>query len=152
MSKGRNCDASGLPKMESKCPISYVNFIKPKSPISPTGWWLATLLEKKENLVSRPSDVYWENQRLIRASEWREAFRKALAFGASDAAAGSEAFEGRTTFLGVTDLVPIFEPFEDGSEILWSEFNVEDIEGELSVYTEEELAAIYSFEENENLK
>ena len=131
--------------------MSCVNFIKPKSPISPTGWWLTTLLEKKENLESRSCAVYWENHRLIRASEWREAFRKALAFGESDAASGNEAFTCRTTFLGVTDLVPIFEPFEDGSEILWNEYNVEDVEGELSVYTEEELATINSAEENGNL-
>jgi Domain of unknown function (DUF4288) len=132
--------------------MSYANLMKPKSPISPTGWWLTTLLEKKENWDSRSCAVYWENHRLIRASDWREAFRKAVAFGERDAALGNEAFKGRTTFLGVTDLVPIYDPFEDGSEILWNEYNVEDVEGELSVYTEEELAAIYGAEENGNLE
>lgn len=94
--------------------------------------------------------MYWENHRLIRASDWREAFHKAVAFGVRDAANGNEAFDDRPVFLGVTDLVPIFEPFEDGSEIMWSEYIAEDSDEEASVYTESELADIYESDESRN--
>ncbi|WP_395731612.1 DUF4288 domain-containing protein [Prosthecobacter sp.] len=137
-----------------------MSFIKPRTPVSPTGWWLAALMERREPSASRVENgegsasrkgvVYWENHLLIRATDWREAFHKAVALGTRSAANGNEAFDDRPTFLGLTDLVPIFEPFEDGSEILWREFIAEDSDEEPSVYTESELADIYEPDENQN--
>ena len=101
-------------------------------------------MEKRAATASRPNVVYWENHRLIRATHWREAFRKAVAMRSSDEAVGKEAFDESPCFLGVTDLVPILEPFEDGAEILWAEFDAED---EPLVYTENDLAAVYDSED-----
>ena len=94
--------------------------MKTKQAISPTGWWIAGLLERHKN-SSRAA--YWNNYRLIRAEHWRDAFQRALAHGRRDSEVGSRAFNGITEFVGVTDLVPIYDPFEDGAEVLWQEYD-----------------------------
>ena len=117
--------------------------MKTRQAISPTGWWIAGLLERHQN-SSRAE--YWNNYRLIRAEHWRDAFQRALAHGRSDSEVGSRAFSGGTEFLGVTDLVPIYEPFEDGAEMLWQEYDSPEDSSEgapLDTYSEAEMAAIY---------
>jgi len=112
--------------------------------VSPTGWWLASLLEHHQATDGLSKTVYWENYRLIRASGWREAFHKAQGFGVSDAAVGNEAFSYRQTFVGITDLVPIYDEFEDGAEILWKEYDASQEDNASSwVYSEEEMASIF---------
>lgn len=41
--------------------------------------------------------------------------------GKSNARVGVEAFGGQQEFIGVSDLLPIYDEFEDGAEILWQE-------------------------------
>ena len=97
--------------------------------------------------------AYWNNYRLIRADHWRDAFRKALSFGHSDSEVGSRAFSGTTQFLGITDLVPIYEPFEDGAEVLWQEYDSPDDASDaepLGTFSESEMAAIYEPEAQSN--
>jgi hypothetical protein len=110
---------------------------------SPTGWWLAALLERRGGKVSKP---YWHNYRLVRASHWRQAFRRALELGESGSQVGNQAFGAGHEFIGVTDLVPIYEAFEDGAEILWEEYDADETDPAkppLSTFTEAELEAIY---------
>ncbi len=117
--------------------------MKTRQAISPTGWWIAGLLERHKN-SSRAA--YWNNYRLIRAEHWRDAFQKALAYGRSDSEVGSRAFSGITEFVGVTDLVPIYDAFEDGAEMLWKECDSPEDSSEgapLDTYSEAEMAAIY---------
>lgn len=113
------------------------------SVISPTGWWIAGLLMRPA-LSDR--GVYWNNYRLIRAEHWREAYSKARTMGQDDAEAGRAALGGSPEFLGVTDLLPIYEPFEDGAEVLWQEYEGLDNsanQAPLETYSEEEMAAVY---------
>lgn len=117
--------------------------MKARQAISPTGWWIAGLLERRKD-SSRV--VYWNNYRLVRAEHWRDAFQRALAHGRRDGEVGSQAFSGITEFVGVTDLVPIYDPFEDGAEVLWQECELPENGSKilpLDIYSEEELAAIY---------
>lgn len=117
--------------------------MKARQAISPTGWWIAGLLERNE---SPERAAYWNNYRLIRAGHWRDAFRKALAIGRQDGEVGNRAFSAASSFLGVTDLAPIYEPFEDGAEVLWQEFDSPENgsdEAPLDTYSETEMAAIY---------
>ena len=90
--------------------------------------------------------VYWNNYRLIRASHWREAFRRAIEMGTSSTETGRRAFGHPQSFLGITDLVPIYDEFEDGAEVLWQEFDSSDCDSSgfpIGVFTEPEMATIY---------
>jgi hypothetical protein len=91
--------------------------------ISPTGWWIAGLLERHQ----KPEGIiYWNNLRLIRAEHWREAFQKATALGHMRIEVGNRAFSHIQEFVGVTNLVPIYDPFEDGAEMLWEEYDSQE--------------------------
>lgn len=66
--------------------------------------------------------------------------------GGRDVAVGNQAFDHQQEFLGLTDLIPIYEAFEDGAELMWEERWPEDATSNqppLEVYTESELEAIY---------
>lgn len=64
--------------------------------------------------------------------------------GEADAQSGRRAFSNNPTFIGIADLVPIYDAFEDGAEMLWRELDDEAPgNAESLVYSEHELAAIY---------
>ena len=89
---------------------------------------------------------FWNNYRLVRADDWRTAFRKATEMGVSDTRGGNDAFSDQQTFIGVTDLLPIYDEFEDGAELLWQELwpDADDLDGmPLGVYSEAELESKY---------
>ena len=109
---------------------------------SRTGWWIAGLLEKQP-FVDRPP--YWNNYRLIKADDWRTAFRKAIEMGEASARIGNEAFSGHHEFIGVSDLLPIYDALEDGAEVLWQELDaIDDGDGvPLRVFSESYFEAKY---------
>ena len=116
--------------------------MKPSQDSSPTGWWVAGLLER----LSLDGKIeYWNNYRLVRAVHWREAFQRARAQGNSDCDAGRRAFSGETIFLGITDLLPIYDELEDGAELWWQKLDGDATRTglPLEVFTEAELEAIY---------
>lgn len=41
--------------------------------------------------------------------------------GERNARVGVEAFGGHQEFIGISDLLPIYDEFEDGAELLWQE-------------------------------
>jgi hypothetical protein len=47
--------------------------------------------------------------------------------GANNSRACNEAFSHRQEFLGIFDLIPIYEPFQDGAELLWEELWPNDV-------------------------
>jgi len=116
---------------------------------SPTGWWIAGLLERHSQ---NGKTEYWNNYRLVRAVHWREAFRRARAQGEDGAETGRRAFGGESVFLGLTDLLPIYDEFEDGAELWWQKYHSDDTGEELplEVLTEAELEAIYEFSPTAN--
>lgn len=90
--------------------------------------------------------IFWNNYRLIRADEWRAAFRRATAHGMSDGDVGNRAFSHNQEFVGITDLTPIYEEFEDGAEVLWQEFDSSDCDSSglpCNVFTEVDMEAVY---------
>ena len=64
---------------------------------------------------------------MIKARDRESALRKALRFGKRGANGKWQPLGeppgrlGRWVFEGITSLLPIYEPIEDGSEILWNE-------------------------------
>ena len=119
-----------------------------KHAISRTGWWIAGLLEKHSFTDRAP---YWNNYRLIKAEDWRTAFLKATAMGETNARAGNDAFTGHQEFIGVTDLLPIYDELEDGAEVLWQELEaIEDGDGvPLRVFSESYFEDMYKDQEGE---
>lgn len=66
--------------------------------------------------------------------------------GTSSVETGQRAFGHSQSFLGITDLVPVYDEFEDGAEVLWQEFDSTDCDSSglpLGVLTEPEMATIY---------
>ncbi len=65
--------------------------------------------------------------------------------GTSDAKIGDRSLGEPHAFIGVSDLVPIYDEFEDGAEILWEELEAtEDGDGvPLQIFTEADLESEY---------
>jgi hypothetical protein len=66
--------------------------------------------------------------------------------GESNARVGVEAFGEHQEFLGVSDLLPIYDDFEDGAELLWQELwphADNPNETPLSVFSEADLELEY---------
>lgn len=59
-----------------------------------------------------PIDLVWENTIILRAPDRDTAFEKAVQLGTAG---------NGQVFLGLTSLLPIYDPLEDGAEILWTE-------------------------------
>lgn len=128
---------------------SQTKIMNSKRSTSPTGWWIVALLERQSDPARAP---YWNNYRLIKAQDWRTAFRRATEMGRQDVSTGNEAFHHRQEFIGVTDLVPLYEPFEDGAEILWQELWLDDSKPDqlpLDVYSESHFEAIFQAEQKD---
>jgi uncharacterized protein DUF4288 len=97
---------------------------------SHTGWWVASFIERLElsgedraNLRRRC--LAWENTILLRAPDRDRAYAKALRIArlgrtrAWDTVDLKTGRRGRWVFEGLTELLPVYEPLADGSEILW---------------------------------
>ena len=69
-----------------------------------------------------------------------------MEMGNSNAEVGVEAFGGQQEFIGVTDLLPIYDEFEDGAELLWQELWPDadnPNESPLGIFTEAEMESEY---------
>lgn len=94
---------------------------------SPTGWWIASFIERAVwDGASRSPEASrctaWENTVIFKAKDREAAYKKAVLLGSSNKLefsdpAGKKA--GRWVFEGLTSLLPIYDPLEDGAEILW---------------------------------
>ncbi|UPG91793.1 DUF4288 domain-containing protein [Luteibacter aegosomaticola] len=104
--------------------------------ISPVGWYVGSYLlrfvEVDEPGNEEPDSRFlaWENTVIVRARDLDEAFRKIELLGMQ----GTEPYQGgpegvpvRWIFEGITDLLPIYEPLEDGAEIMWEEHDAESL-------------------------
>jgi len=98
--------------------------------ISPVDWYMGAYLlrfmelgDPKRNDPERRF-LSWENTVLVRASTFDEAFAKVEAIGKSNATryrGGPEGVPVKWQYLGVTQLLPIYEEVGDGAEIAWAE-------------------------------
>jgi hypothetical protein len=110
---------------------------------SPTGWWIAGILERH---VFDGKTIFWNNYRLIRASHWRDAYRAAVILAKDSSEISHRVIGGICEFVGISDLVPIYDAFEHGSEVLWEEYDDADCESSglpIGIYSESELDEIY---------
>ncbi len=86
-----------------------------------SGWWIFREVEQwvSKNKKPSPRSRYpiWENTRLLRAKNRKEAYRKALKLGREGHP--SKTKEGEWRFAGISMLLPVYEDIEDGAEILW---------------------------------
>ena len=100
--------------------------------ISPVGWYVGSYLirfiELDEEGNDNPEDrfIAWENTRIIKASNLDEAYDKLVKEAKLDSKpykGGPEGVPVQWVFEGVTELLPIYEELEDGSEIMYREYN-----------------------------
>ncbi len=100
--------------------------------ISPVCWYVGTYLarfiEMADTQNNNPEARFatWENTVLVKAANLEEAFAKVEKLGIEHA----EPYKGAETgvdvqweYIGIIDLLPIYEELEDGSEIMWASNN-----------------------------
>jgi hypothetical protein len=97
--------------------------------INKDNWFIAEIIERCEPVkpdLSKPLRrcIVWGNYHLIKAESADIAFEKAVKLGKS----GSYVFknadhqEMRWKFVGIGDLLPIYENIEDNAEIMWTDY------------------------------
>ena len=92
-------------------------------------WYVAVLIQRyqfneTENTedVSDTCDVE-ENMYLIKANDSNEAYRKSLVLGrAMDnvECVDDQGKKGHWKFVGINELLPVYDDLEDGCELLWT--------------------------------
>ena len=100
---------------------------------SPTGWWVATPIERFEfdgedarNPCRRCRA--WSNVILLKARDREHAYRKATRYGESDIRDSSwiaaiSGRQGKLILEGLASLIPVYEEFdENGSEIFFNDY------------------------------
>lgn len=97
---------------------------------SPVGWYLGSYLLRFVELESGGNDNpdakfhTWENTVLVKAGSFEEAHEKVLAVASRETApykGGAKGIPVQWVFEGITELLPIYEPLEDGAEIMWAD-------------------------------
>jgi hypothetical protein len=66
----------------------------------------------------------WENTVLVRAKSFDEAYAKVVIIGKQNATryrGGPKGVPVKWQFVGVTEILPIYEKIQDGTEIAWAE-------------------------------
>lgn len=98
--------------------------------ISPVGWYVCSYLLRFVEIADTSNEdaeakfLSWENTILVQASSMDEAYEKTVAVGrqaTSPYKGGPEGVDVQWVLEGVTQVLPIYEPLEDGAEIMWCE-------------------------------
>ena len=98
--------------------------------VSPVGWYFGAYLlrfvELDDAEKNDPERMFlsWENTVLVKAESLEMAYDKIEKIGQES----SEPYKGGTQgipvqweYLGITDILPVYEKIEDGVEIAWAE-------------------------------
>lgn len=97
--------------------------------ISPVDWYVGTYLSRfieiEEELNNDPEKRFatWENTVIVRAANLDEAYEKVEKIGVEHAEPYKGGLEGipvQWEYLGIIELLPIYEALEDGAEIMWT--------------------------------
>ena len=97
--------------------------------LSPVGWYIGTYLARFIEIDEpKNSDVEarfatWENTVIVKANDLEEAYDKVEAIGIEHAEpykGGEAGIPVQWEYLGVIELLPIYEEIEDGAEIMWA--------------------------------
>ncbi len=120
----------------------------------PFEWYIGILIFRYEeygsNRSRNPRSMYnvHENMYLVKANTAEKAYKKCLSEGK-----GMESIEctdqdtgqkGRWVFVGINELLPVYEKLEDGAEILWTTHYKSLASIERMVREKEELGAFRS--------
>lgn len=98
--------------------------------ISPVGWYVGSYLIRfielgaKNNQDPEARFLSWENTVIVKADNLSKAYDKVVAIAKTTTKpykGGEAGIPVKWIFEGVTELLPIYEPLEDGSEIMWAE-------------------------------
>jgi Domain of unknown function (DUF4288) len=98
--------------------------------LSPVGWYVGSYLLRFVELSAQdrsdPEKRFssWENTVLVKATSLEEAYAKVERIAKQNSKpyrGGSEGVRVQWEYLGVTDLLPIYEEIQDGAEIAWAE-------------------------------
>jgi hypothetical protein len=91
---------------------------------SPSGWWFFREIQqwvstRQKKLTPKSRCLVWENTRIIKAKNRDEAFEKAMRMG--EVGHPSKTLGGEWRFVGISQLLPVYDDLEDGAEILWDD-------------------------------
>ncbi|KLT71377.1 MULTISPECIES: DUF4288 domain-containing protein [unclassified Flavobacterium] len=111
-------------------------------------WYIAEIIEKREPFNNNKENdlrrvVTWGNFHLIKAESPKLAYEKAVKIGKDGEInfTNSDNVEMEYTFVGIADLIPIYEDnIEDGSELMWTNYgSISNRKSEKFVRTEEDI-------------
>ena len=97
--------------------------------ISPVGWYLGSYLLRFIELADKDRNepdrrfVSWENTVLVKSPTIEEAYKKVAQIAKQNShpyKGGSDGVKVQWEFLGITEIVPVYEKIVDGVEIAWS--------------------------------
>lgn len=100
--------------------------------ISPTGWYVGSYIIRFVELNETGNDdpekrvTAWENTIIVKAESLEDAYDKVVEEAGLQTRpykGGPEGVPVQWVFEGVTELLPIYEEFEHGSEIMYREHN-----------------------------
>jgi len=94
-------------------------------------WFIVEIIEKCEPVKRDENQdlrrvTTWGNHHLIKADSPEKAFDKAVKLGkeAEYKFTNTDKVEMEWIFVGIGELLPIYEDIEDGAEIMWNDYGV----------------------------
>ena len=110
-------------------------------------WYIAEIIEKCEPVKhNKEYDmrrvITWGNFHLIKADSPKLAYQKAIKIGKESEVKfiNSDKIEMEYTFVGIADLIPIYDDIEDGCEIMWTDYgSISNRKSEKFVKSEKEI-------------
>lgn len=100
--------------------------------ISPVDWYVGSYLMRfielnnDNNYDEEKRYLAWENTVIVKAKSLDEAYEKIEKIALPETKpykGGEDAIPVQWVYEGITELLPIYEELEDGSEIMWREHN-----------------------------
>ena len=92
-------------------------------------WYIAEIIEKCEPVDRNEKQdlrrvTTWGNHHLIKADSPEKAFDKAVKLGKEKnyKFINSDKIEMESMFVGIGELLPIYEDIEDGAELMWNDY------------------------------
>lgn len=98
--------------------------------ISPVGWYYGSYVLRFIELAEAGNDdpekrfLVWENTVLVKAKTLETAYRKVERIGKSHTKpyrGGDKGVRVKWVYVGVSELLPVYDPIEDGVEIAWTD-------------------------------
>ncbi len=102
---------------------------KEKIAIKNNNWYIVEIIEKCEPVIRNENQDLrrvstWGNFHIVKAETPKIAYEKAVKIGkdAEFKFINSDKVEMEWIFVGIGNLIPIYEDIQDGSEIMWEDY------------------------------